>query len=218
MLIAVFIWIGTYGTVWGNNTFLFYPLLQCLEWISFFYTFKAVPQSCRDVGYRWLEKLCQFRERSSRNCNFCDVRSYVRVCRPQTGWKVDPNTIYILDVICFERYYYDVMHFWWYYYYVLGCCGHCYDVIVLRILSQVIWFGSGSKSTKVMVGNALVSPVESIEILGLKFGRDLKSDPHINTLISSVASLAGVARHLRIRLPAHLVLWEPLSSARSGTA
>ena len=70
--------------------------------------------------------------------------------------------------------------------------------------TQVIWFGSGSKSPKVMVGNALVSPVESIEILSLKFGHDLKSDPHISTLISSVASLAGAARRLRIHLPAQL--------------
>ena len=70
--------------------------------------------------------------------------------------------------------------------------------------TQVLWIGPGTTSPKVMIGNSLVSPVESIEFLGLKFNRDLKSDPHIATLNSAVASLAGVARWLKVHLPSNL--------------
>ena len=70
--------------------------------------------------------------------------------------------------------------------------------------TQVLWIGPGTTSPKVMIGNSLVSPVESIEFLGLKFNRDLKSDPHIATLNSAVVSLAGVARWLKVHLPSNL--------------
>ena len=45
----------------------------------------------------------------------------------------------------------------------------------------------------------------TIEVFGLKFNRNLKSDPHLNEMILAVASLAGVAQCLRAHLPANLV-------------
>ena len=71
--------------------------------------------------------------------------------------------------------------------------------------TQVLWIGSGPTSPDVKVSNSLVSPVKNIEILGLKFNRNLKFDPHIEALISAAASLAGVARCLKAHLPTNLV-------------
>ena len=48
-------------------------------------------------------------------------------------------------------------------------------------------------------------PVVTIEVHGLKFNRNLKSDPHLNEIILAIASLAGITRHLRGHLPANLV-------------
>ena len=56
--------------------------------------------------------------------------------------------------------------------------------------TQVLWLGSGMKSPSVLVGNTLVPPKSSIDILGMKFDRSLSSDPHIRELISASASLA----------------------------
>ena len=53
----------------------------------------------------------------------------------------------------------------------------------------------------VLIGDSVVSPVDSIQVLGMKFDRGLGSDPHVRELTSAVASMAGLARCLRIHLP-----------------
>ena len=62
--------------------------------------------------------------------------------------------------------------------------------------TQVLWIGSGLTTSVVNIGNSLVPPVESIEVLGVKFNRSLKSDPHIAALTSAANSYKGVARQL----------------------
>ena len=71
--------------------------------------------------------------------------------------------------------------------------------------TQLMWVNSGKMSSCVSVGSSLVSSVDLIEVLGIKFDRGLSSNPHIQKLISSVASLTGVTRCLRVDLPPDLV-------------
>ena len=40
--------------------------------------------------------------------------------------------------------------------------------------TQVLWIGSGLNSPTVSIGSSLVTPVDTIEFLGLKFNRKLK--------------------------------------------
>ena len=67
------------------------------------------------------------------------------------------------------------------------------------------WFGEIISHHLSHHSNSLISPVETIDFLGLKFDYSVNSDPHIRKLISDVASLAGVARHLKVYLPSNLV-------------
>ena len=71
--------------------------------------------------------------------------------------------------------------------------------------TQVLWIESGSNTPAVLVSNSHVHPVDTVDILGMKFDRALRSDPHIQELNSAMASLAGVARCLRAYLPPDLV-------------
>ena len=67
--------------------------------------------------------------------------------------------------------------------------------------TQLLWICSGATSLTVTIGGSTVHPVNTIDFLGVKFDRRLKSDPHIRSLISATASLAGIARRLKIHLP-----------------
>ena len=78
--------------------------------------------------------------------------------------------------------------------------------------TQILWIGSGSNSPRVTIGDISVAPVETIEVLGLKFTRRLKSDPYILTLTSAMATIVGIARCLMIHLPLIVLLeWLRLS-------
>ena len=68
-----------------------------------------------------------------------------------------------------------------------------------------MWINSGKLSPCVKIGSSLVTPVNSVGVLGMKIDRGLKSNPHIRELNSAVASLTGVARCLRVHLPPDLV-------------
>ena len=69
----------------------------------------------------------------------------------------------------------------------------------------MLWIGYGSNIPAVLVGNSHVHPVDTVDILGMKFDCALRSDPHIRELNSAMASLAGVASRLRVYLPPDLV-------------
>ena len=71
--------------------------------------------------------------------------------------------------------------------------------------TQVLWINSGKFSPCIKIGSSLVTLVNSVGVLGMKFDRSLKSDPHIRELTSVVASLTGVARYLRVHLPPDLL-------------
>ena len=43
--------------------------------------------------------------------------------------------------------------------------------------------------------------MDTLDFLGVKFDRKLRSDPHIRSLISATALLAGITRHLSVHLP-----------------
>ena len=78
--------------------------------------------------------------------------------------------------------------------------------------TQILWMGSGSNSPRVNIGDISVAPVETIEVLGLKFTRRLKSDPYILALTSAMATIVGIARRLMIHLPLIVLLeWLRLS-------
>ena len=72
--------------------------------------------------------------------------------------------------------------------------------------TQVLWINSGRLQLCVLIGDSGVTPVDSIEVLGTKFDRGLGSDPHLRELTSAVASMAGLARRLKIHLPTDLVV------------
>ena len=57
----------------------------------------------------------------------------------------------------------------------------------------------------VSICDSVVTPVDSIKVLGTKFDRGLGSDPHVRKLTSALASMAGLARCLKIHLPTDLV-------------
>ena len=67
--------------------------------------------------------------------------------------------------------------------------------------TQVLWIDSGLNSPTVSIGSSLATPVNTIEFLGLKFDRKLKSDPHIRSITSAVATLVGLTRRLKVHLP-----------------
>ena len=69
--------------------------------------------------------------------------------------------------------------------------------------TQILWIGSGSDTPNVVIGDATVIPSDTIEVLGLKFNKSLKTNPHLEAVTASAASIAGLARHLRAHLPSH---------------
>ncbi len=69
--------------------------------------------------------------------------------------------------------------------------------------TQILWIGTGSNTPDVAIGETTVKPTNTIEVLGLKFDRCLKSNPHLESITSSAASLAGLTRRLRAHLPSH---------------
>ena len=71
--------------------------------------------------------------------------------------------------------------------------------------TQVLWINSGKESPVVSVGSARVPPSNTINILGMQFDSGLRADPHVQELITSVASMAGIARRLRVHIPPDMV-------------
>ncbi len=69
--------------------------------------------------------------------------------------------------------------------------------------TQIVWAGSGTITPSVSIGETVVTPSNTIEILGLKFNRNLKTNPHLEAVTASAASLSGIARRLRAHLPVH---------------
>ena len=70
---------------------------------------------------------------------------------------------------------------------------------------QVLWINSGKMRPCVMIGESQVTPMDSIEVLGMKFDRGPGSDPHVMELSSAVSSIACLARGLKLHLPPDLV-------------
>ena len=48
--------------------------------------------------------------------------------------------------------------------------------------NQILWIGSGCRSPNVNIGCSTVSPMDVIEVLGLKFDCRLKLGPHIHNV------------------------------------
>ena len=67
--------------------------------------------------------------------------------------------------------------------------------------TQILWVGTGTNCPDVAVGDINVASGNNIELLGLKFNRHLKSNPHLEALTASAASIAGMARRLYTHLP-----------------
>ncbi len=69
--------------------------------------------------------------------------------------------------------------------------------------TQVLW--SGHPGLPIKVGNSAVAPGTNFEFLGVNFDRKLTPTPHIGNLISSVKSMAIMARRLSFHIPTRQV-------------
>ena len=67
--------------------------------------------------------------------------------------------------------------------------------------TKILWVGLGNKSLSVAIGHLTLKPVKCIEVLGLKFNRKLKLDPHIQVFTLASAAIASTARSLTVHLP-----------------
>ncbi len=65
--------------------------------------------------------------------------------------------------------------------------------------TQVLW--TTPKGTPIKVGSSLVEPSDSLEVLGVKFDKQLTTNPHLSSLNVSARSMTAVANRLALHLP-----------------
>ncbi len=66
--------------------------------------------------------------------------------------------------------------------------------------TQVLWTNKGRP---IRVGSSMVSPSDSLEVLGIKFDKHLTPSPHLASLVTSTKALTAMARRLSLHLPAN---------------
>ncbi len=69
--------------------------------------------------------------------------------------------------------------------------------------TQVVW--AGHRGLPIKVGDSEVLPGSNFEFLGVNFDRKLTVSPHLSGLISSVKSMAIMARRLTYHIPTEKV-------------
>ena len=67
--------------------------------------------------------------------------------------------------------------------------------------TQLMWIGGGTSPPCAKVGDTLVAPTDSLQLLGLSFDRRISLAPHFQTLVGTAGSLHALARRLLVHLP-----------------
>ncbi len=67
--------------------------------------------------------------------------------------------------------------------------------------TQVLWIGGGSSPPSITVGDMMVPPAETLQLLGLQFDRRLTLTPYLQVLAGVAGSLHALARRLLVHLP-----------------
>ena len=66
--------------------------------------------------------------------------------------------------------------------------------------TQLLSGGSDCKYPWLTIVGTTVSPVEAMQVLGMKFNRGLKSDPYIKSVTSAATTIAGMIMRLILHL------------------
>ncbi len=67
--------------------------------------------------------------------------------------------------------------------------------------TQILWIGGGISPPSTKVGDSMVPPAETLQLLGLSFDRKLSLTPHLQALAGVAGSLHALARRLLVHLP-----------------
>ncbi len=67
--------------------------------------------------------------------------------------------------------------------------------------TQLMWIGGGTSPPSTHVGDELVAPSDTLQLLGITFDRRLTVTPHLQALVGIAGSLRALAQRLLVHLP-----------------